>query len=105
MVDVTEAIESKYVGVQFVRNSPTKKLVILGEGGFEETNFENEGKKQKITLPVEIDGKHKSYRPTKDSIKNLSDSWGKDTKMWTGKIAKLSIITIAGKECVLAQPA
>lgn len=102
MLDATEYGESDYVNNDIVKNSPTKKFVVI-EAAEEDDNF-NEGK-QKLKLVIEIDKKKKAYNPNKDSIKNLISTWGKDAEKWVGKVGKLKVLSVNGKERVFAESA
>lgn len=99
MVDATRAMESKYVNADLVRDSPTRKLVILGEGEFVEGDYG-----AKLELPVMIDGKDKTWSLNKDSAKNLNAEYGRDSKNWVGAIVKLQIAKVQGKDSVLGVP-
>jgi hypothetical protein len=99
MVDTTRASEGKYVNADMVRDSPTKKLVIMDEGEYVEGDYG-----EKFQLTVEIDGKQKIWSPNKDSIKNIQDVKGKDSKNWIGVIVQLSNLKIRGKDTVNGFP-
>lgn len=99
MVDVTQAMEGKYVNADMVRNSKTKKLVIIDEGKYEESDYG-----AKLHLTVEIDGKQKTWSPNKDSVKNIAEEYGTDSRQWIGKIIKLSNGKINGKDTVNGMP-
>lgn len=103
MVDVTTAMESDSLNVDIVRESPTKKCVILDEGSFEEKEFD--GKKvSKLQLNVEIDGKRKKWLPNRDTVKNIAAIYGRESKLWGGKIIQLQIVKILGKDAVMGIP-
>jgi hypothetical protein len=103
MVDTKEALEGQYLNAELVNNSPSKLMVVTSEGGYKETDYE--GKKgRKLFLPVEIDKKAKEWRPNQDSIKNVGRIYGFDTKNWVGQPIKVRVVTIRGKDCVLAEP-
>jgi hypothetical protein len=103
MVDVTQAMESSYLNPDIVRGSDTKKCVILDEGEY--ISGEYQGKKYvKFELLVEIDGKQKKWSPNKDSVKNISEELGKDSKNWVGKIIKLQVGKSNGKDTVNGIP-
>lgn len=57
---------------------------------------------EKLTLVIDMDGKTKTYRPNKDSVKNIIGALGSETKLWIGKTLILNVISIMGKESVLA---
>lgn len=101
-MDASEFGEGDYISAALVKASPTKKCVILGDGTREEVTFQGKTS-TKLTLPVEIDGKKKSYRPNKDSVNNIMGVLGKDTKGWLGKVLSFTVISVLGKECVVAQ--
>ena len=99
MVDATQAMEGKYVNADLVRESPTKKCIIIDEGSYEEGDYG-----AKLHLSVEIDKKIKTWSPNKDSVKNIAEEYGRDTKAWIGKIIKLSVGKINGKDTVNGMP-
>ena len=101
MVGTDEALESRYLTAELVKNSPTKRLVVIAEGGYEEVTYDNETTRR-LTLPVEIDGKEKLWRPNRDSISNMKEVFGADTRSWVRCTAKLQIIKMQGKESVIA---
>lgn len=103
MVDVTKAMESGYVTVDLVRESPTKKCVILDEGKYEETEYKGQ-KYEKFSLLVELDHKRKMWSPNKDTIKNISEEYGRDSIKWIGQIIKLSVGKTNGKDTVNGMP-
>ena len=103
MVDTTAALESPYITAELVKKSTSKKLVVLGEGNYEEVTFDGETS-NRLTLPVEIDGKKKVWRPNKDSITNMNEKFGTNTASWVGKVAKLQTTRIQGKDMVIAIP-
>lgn len=99
MVNATKAMESKYVNVDLIRESPSKKAIILGEGEYVEGDYG-----EKLELPIEIDGKQKTWSPNKDSVKNMNSEWGVETRNWISGIVKYSIIKTNGKDVVLGLP-
>lgn len=103
MVDATKAMESSYVNVDLVRDSPTRKCVILDPGEYVDAEYQ--GKHYaKLQLNVEIDKKIKIWCPNKDSAKNIAQEYGHDTENWTGRIIKLSIGKVLGKDTVIGIP-
>lgn len=99
MVDTTKAKEGKYITADLVKESLSKKCVIINEGEFVDGDF---GEKFQIT--VEIDGKQKIWSPNKDSICNMHDAYGKDSKAWIGKIVKFKVTKFKGKDTVTGEP-
>lgn len=97
-MDTTRATEGKYVNADMVKNSLTKKAVILDEGEFVEGQFG-----EKFQLTIEIDGKQKIWSPNKDSIVNIQDKMGKDSKFWIGTIIKFRTTKIKGKDIVIGE--
>lgn len=95
-MDATQYGESDYVTAELVKASSTKKVVVVGDAKTEETDYG-----VKLTVPVELDGKPKKYRPNKDTVKNLISVFGKDTKSWIGKTIDMQVITVMGKESVI----
>jgi|WetSurMetagenome_2_1015567.scaffolds.fasta_scaffold506161_2 hypothetical protein len=103
MVDVTKAMESSYLNPDMVRESPSRRCVIIDEGAYIEGEYE--GKKyEKLELKVQIDGKTKTWSPNKDSVKNLAQEYGSDSAVWVGKVIKLSIQKLRGRDCVIGFP-
>jgi len=96
MVDSTEAMESEYVSVALVEASPTKKLVVVDPGKYEDTP--EYGKR--LTVGVNIDGKTKRWRPNKETVGNLQ-VLGKDTTNWLGKPVDLKVEVRSGKKAVI----
>lgn len=98
MVDISEALESEYLSVDYVKNSPTKKLIIVDPGSYQDTDYG-----RRLTLKVNIDGKIKIWRPNRDTIEALS-SFGKDTINWLSKLIKLTVEKRQGRELVIGRP-
>lgn len=103
MVDVSDELESKYVSVQVIKQSKSKLGVILGSGEYQECEFDKV-KMQRLTLPIELDKKQKIWRPNKDSLKNMAARYGNDTMHWLGKRILFQVVTVSGKELVIASP-
>jgi len=102
MVDSREAMESEYLTADLVKNSPSKMMVIVGEGNYKEMTYDNEIKR-KLTIPVEIDSKRKTWLPNKDSVHNLQ-TFGPNTADWVNKMVKLEVMRVMGKDSVIARP-
>ena len=101
MVGTDLALETKYITADLVKKSPTKRLVCLGDGQYEDVTY-NEETTKRLTIPVQIDGKDKIWRPNKDSVINMRNEFGTDSIDWIGKPVALKVITIQGKESVIA---
>lgn len=99
MVDVTRATESKYLNSDIVKNSPTKKLVILNGGEYVEGDYG-----ERFQLECEIDGKKKIWSPNKDTLLNLMGEFGLYTELWIGKIVKLQTVKLRGKDAIIGIP-
>lgn len=97
-MNISEALEGEYINVALVQNSPSKKCVIIGAGKMDENEF---GKK--LAVPVEIDGKTKTWRRNKMTLQNMS-VLGMDTIKWIGVTVGLVILNVKGKDCVIGQP-
>jgi hypothetical protein len=102
-VDITEYAESKNINVDIVKKSPTKIVVFLDGGHEENVTFENKTTK-KVIFQVSIDGKIKNYTPNQDSIQNLARSWTFKTDLWISKKAQLNVLTVKGREMIIATP-
>lgn len=87
MVDTQEAKQSEYINAETVENSETKKFVVLGEGEYEETKFGD-----RLTVPVEMDGKRKKWRPNKASTKEVDKQLNvSNTKDWVEAIVSVAV--------------
>lgn len=103
MVDSTKAMEGQYLNAGSVERSPSKKLVILEEGEYQEVDF-GKGIEERLTLRVELDGNEKIWRPNKDSVKNIvRETDSVNTSGWVGVICELGVTTIQGKESVVVK--
>lgn len=100
MVEVKSLLEGEYINVEYVRNSPTKKVTILTEGEMRETDYGN-----KLVLSVEIDGKTKKWTLNKSTMENLKGPWGTDSKNWVGMNVAVMVTKMQGKEMVIGAPA
>ena len=99
MVDTKQAMESKYVSVELVKESPTKKLVVIDGGRYEE----DMNKDMRLTLNVNMDGGTKIWRPNRDTVINLQ-VYGADSQAWVGKTVDLEIISVNGQKRVIGKP-
>lgn len=99
MVDVTRATESKYLNADIVKESATKKLVILNGGEYVEGDYG-----ERFQLEVEIDGKKKIWSPNKDTLLNLMAVFGRNSELWIGKIVKVQVMKLRGKDAVIGMP-
>ena len=104
MVDATQAMESSYMTAELVKQLKDKTAQIVSEGKYEETNYDGK-KSQRLTLTINIDEREKIWRPNRDSVKNLAEAYGRDTKLWYQKVVLLSVISIMGKDSIIATPA
>jgi len=67
---------------------------IKGEGEFGELTFQGKTKTV-LNIPVEIDGKDKTWTPGVKAGKMAQKAWGKDSKNWVGK--QFEIVHIENK--------
>ena len=95
-MDVTDLVQSQYLTVQEVTNSPTKIATILSEGVREEVSDSKGQKYQAVSLMVELDRVQKTWRPNKYSLKKLAARFGNDTKSWVGKQLALGVMLMQG---------
>jgi len=96
-MDATQFAESDYLTVEIVKNSKSKQAVVVGNATIEATEYGD-----KLQILVEIDEKQKKYKPNKDSVKNIIQAYGGETKGWLGKVLFFNIVTIMGKESIVA---
>jgi len=88
------------LNVNFAKNSPTKKAVILNGGVLKQMP---DGK-NKLNLLVEIDGKQLPWIPNIITLKNLQDKYGTESNAWVGKVINLNIQFIQGREGIVGVP-
>ncbi len=89
------------VNVEFVENSPTKTLVITGEGRQDKTGTYG----QIAVVPVQIDEKNKTWHLSNKSSANLQKIYGKESKEWIGKPIKLEVlVNDKGKKYIEGTP-
>jgi len=98
----TKGLEgSDSISIGLVKDSPTKKLVILSAGTMVLDTKEN---KQKFQCLVEMDGRSKMYRPNKTTIKKLQEKYGFDSNAWVGKALSLEQGQVNGKDAIIGTP-
>lgn len=99
MVSTAQALETEFINATLIKNSPTRRGVVLNEGTYELSDYG-----ERLTLLVEIDNKRKKWRPNRDSVENCNNILGTDTKHWVGHIIMFTPITIQGKDSVMGVP-
>ena len=99
MVDATKACESDWVNTDLVKTAKIKKAVIMTGGEYKDGKFG-----ERLNIPVQIDGKMKTYSPNRDSASNMKIAWGADTNFWVGKTIELELSNVNGKVIIIARP-
>jgi hypothetical protein len=99
-METNQLTESANITMSLIRNSPSKKLVILSSGSMV---LDKTGQ-PKFEVLVEIDGQRKNYRPNKTTMRNLQKKFGTNSDSWVGKILDLSLGNIEGKDAILGVP-
>lgn len=98
-MDVGPLLESDFVTVQLIKDSPSKKAIILSPG------VEDQYKESKnLKLSVEIDSKRKYWRVSKLSLKNLVLKYGSESQAYVGKVVDFQVQLVNGKESVVGVP-
>jgi len=100
-MDTKSLTESDSITMKMVRDSPSKKLVILSAGAIQP---DKEGK-QRFQCLVEIDGMNKVFRPNKTTLRVLQAKYGMESSLWVGKSLILTTGVVEGKEAILGTPA
>jgi hypothetical protein len=101
-MDVTKLLESEYLSVQIVNESPSKTGVILSAGTEQPSK---DGSYKSLQVLIEIDGKNKLWRINRVSLKALSDKFGKQSEAFIGKAVCFSVVKQSnGKDGVLGNP-
>jgi hypothetical protein len=79
-------------------------IVIIGKPR-EETKISQAGTPYvKVNIPVEINGKEKTYSPSRDTGKRFVEAWGKEMDNWLAHKATIKIIQVKGKPQIEAYP-
>ena len=101
-MDVTDLVQSKWLTAQNVKESPTKTVVILGQGLKEEVVSTKGEKYNALVLPVQLDQVSKEWRVNRASLKKLVDKLGVRTESWVGKSVVLTTMLMqGGKEGII----
>jgi hypothetical protein len=98
-MDTQEFAEAKFIGVELIKQSPSKKVYISGDAAVVTGQFGD-----RLELPVELDNKKKTWTLTRDHVKALQECYGKDSRAWVGQTIGLRVVNVGGKESVLAFP-
>ena len=99
-MDTTKYAEGQFINPELVKASPTKKIYVSGDAKEEENKFGN----LSLVLPVELDGKAKTWTLRMDHVKALQEAYGKDSRQWVGQTIGLSVVKVNGKEQLIAIP-
>jgi len=100
-MNTKEFSESDYLTAEIVKNSPTKRATIISDATSTPVTFDGITR-DRLGFEVEIDGKKKSYRPNKDTLKNIQEAAGFESTKWVGKVLNLSVVKYMGKDSVVA---
>jgi hypothetical protein len=84
-MDITKYAESEFLNADVVKDSITKKGIILNSGT--EETVEN---RIRPVFLVEIDGRVKKWQANRKSLKILMNSISKDTDAWRGRTVSFS---------------
>lgn len=98
-MDATEFIGNNLT-LDTVRNSPSKKFVVLSAGAAKIM----QDNKRKLAILIEIDGRNLEWIPNKTSIQNVMEKYGKETQEWVGKVFKVKAGVVNGKDAVIVTP-
>ncbi len=99
MVDITEATESAFINADLINGSARKQLVVVEEGQFRKGQY---GKK--FEVGVSLDGRLKTYSPSKETAARLAKAWGFDSKDWVEKKVQCKIVEKNNNEYVEGYP-
>lgn len=99
MPNVKKIMESEYITIDLIKESPTKRGVIIEAG-----ELVKEEDKIKLIVLVDIDKQRKKYCPNKTSMRKISKVYGEQSEDWVGMIFDFSIETLKGKEAIICNP-
>ena len=97
-MDIKNLIGGNSVTLELVRNSPTKRAIVLSGGAMKEMI----DKKEKLSMLVEMDGRQVNWIPNKTSMKNVASAYGLETNGWIGKAVRFEEGIVQGKTALLA---
>ena len=100
MVEIDDLIGGQYVNVDIVKAAKDKRAVIITEGSKVNTKWGT----VKLELDVQIDTQTKTWTLNQETLRNLREMWGNDTKAWIGKMVLLSTNEREGKRYVVGFP-
>lgn len=103
MVDISDAISNDFVTVDLIKTSKIKTIIPVAEGNYEMVEY-NQEKKRKLRIPVQHSGINKTWQPNTDSLRNIGNAYGYDTKKWIGRKIMLNISIMRGREILIASP-
>jgi hypothetical protein len=103
-MDTSQYGESAYITPELVKFSASKKVYICGIAKVVQGKFGD-----KLELPVEIDGKQKTWGLNRTLVQALHQFGDdkenpKDDKHWIGKWVQLSLKFENGKDVIVASP-
>lgn len=99
MVDAQEAAESNFITAELIEDSPTKRLVVVSGGSYEEGQFG-----RRLQIKVNIDKKEKRWNPNRTTVQSCIAAWGKDTDEWIGKTIEASVKEENGRKNINGVP-
>jgi hypothetical protein len=100
MVEINDLIGSNYVNVDGVKNAKDRRIVIISEGEIVDTKWGN----TKLQLEIQMDTETKTWMLNQETLRNLREQWGSDSKNWVGKMVMLSTTEKNGKRYVVGFP-
>ena len=100
MVEINNLIGNQYISVDAVKNAKDKRIVIVNEGEIVDTKWGN----TKLQLEVQMDTETKTWMLNQETLRNLREQFGNDTKEWIGRQVMLSTAEKNGKRYVVGFP-
>jgi len=98
-MDVRHLLESDFVSVQMIKDSSSKKGIILSPGTEEQFK-----ESKNLKLLIEIDGKKKFWKVNKTSLKLLVLQFGAESDKYVGIPVDFEIQIVNGRESVVGKP-
>jgi hypothetical protein len=99
-MDISQDFDIEFIAVEDVERSPTKRCVVIGEGGRDQKE-----KFAQVYVEVELDGEQRKLRLNLATIRSCKE-WGLDTSHWIGRVLDLHILKMFnGGSYVAARPA
>lgn len=102
-MEIGNLIDGKWITVDLVKKSDKKVAVVITEGVMKPVEFDGK-KSERLAIIVELNGNQLEWQPNKDSLMNMANAYGRETRLWVGKRVIFNTTVMNGRELVIGQP-